>query len=322
MDVVIRITNHEENPKKAIQSVINNAQLFKNIHIICPFYDGNTLPFEEYEAMRFSLSESGIKIYLCAELDANKLSDELVVELSPYTIIKTGGFDELTKIHKELQRTDNTTVTQFGICPTIYVPEQDVIPDLLDSILGYGFFLVTLFIDVLWRIYYRDKYYIHTDVKATRICAMGTQKFLPKVDGFITKFWNRLQLPTSSVASSMVVPLRNMRGFKFARWNLNLHPKQRIGFWMVTFVLVYFWVSYPWWNFFSVFQYVHRPFFHPLWLTLYIMITSMMYISTAYYTNIPHQFLLCMLHPIYFALYPIFWVYSKLYRPIPTIKTD
>jgi len=316
MDGIIRISNHAENPTNAIQSVINNSSHFKKLHIVCPFYDKNVLPFENYNEVKEQLQEAGVDIILCTSLNMDKLGNELSLEIPPYCIVKTGGFDKLAEIHKELDRTDNTSITHFGLCPQIYVPERNLVPDLLDGIFGYGFFLVTFVMDFIWRIWSRDKIYLHTDVQAVRICSMGRRKFLPQVT-FMSRIRNTTHLPVSNVNSATFIPPVN--GLSFSRWNLNMHPKQRFGLWMVTFCFLYIFMAFPWWNYIISVSYLQRPLFHPLFIALYIICTCTIYLASTYYMNIPNQFMLCMMHPIYFALYPLFFVYSKLYRPNPKL---
>ena len=324
MDGIIRLTNHGENPSKAIQSVINNSDIFKTLHIVCPFYDKNAIPFEGYDDYVHQLTLGKVAINMCTSLDTNncsKFDGSVAVEIPAFAIIRTGGFNKLGEIVQELDRTNNTTATHFGICPMLVVPEESFTQDFIDAIFGYGLYLITFYIDFIWRIYSRGKLYLHTDIRAARICSMGERKFIPRI-GYITKFRDNVQLPISGVDSTLFIPHKSIRGIKFARWNLSLHNKQRIGLWLVTFGLLYYWVAFPWWNYIDMFSYVSKSILNPLTLTLYVLNTLFLYTASTYYMSMPHQFTLCVLHPIYAAVYPLFWVYCMLYKPIPRWNKD
>lgn len=326
MDAVVKLSGHAENASNAFQSIINNHGAFNKVHLVCSYYEANVEPFKGYHDLRDELAKKGIEVNVCDSFDRDdcpEVDGDAVTEISPYCVLRGGGVAKLKKVIARLEKQKNTSAMHFGLTTTMVIPEESFRRDFWHAISGYGFLLITFYIDMWWRIYCFGKYYLESDVRTSFVCSTYNRKFIPRLSLF-TRVWNNEQVASRYAGDSAVLrPESKMRGFKLARYIVNTHNKQVFGgAWL--FVLMfgfYFWLAYPWWNHLTIpgaSQMLLRPVFGPLNLVLYLFNAGMLYMGSSYYLILPHQALLCILFPFYLTLYPLFWIYARLYRPKDT----
>jgi len=326
MDVVVRLSGHAENASNALQSVLNNHASYSHVHLVCSFYEADKEPFEGYEALRAELGNRGIKVTVCDAFDEDNCTDVKsysVVGLHPYCVLRSGGVGKITSTIGELEKQKNTQVMHCGVSTTMVIPEGAFGKDLWDALCGYGFLLITFYLDMWWRVWSRGKHYMMTDVRVDMVCSTYKRKFIPRVSRF-ARIWDNEQAPCNYGGDAAILrPEPKMRGFALARYLVNTHNKQVFGgLWMfVFFAFFYYWLAYPWWNLLAIpgaSSFLARPVLAPLNIIIYLLTTGTLYMSSSYYLILPHQGLLCALFPIYMTLYPLFWLYARLYRPKDT----
>lgn len=323
MDVVVRLTSHGEDATNALQSVINNHKHFAKVHVICSFYEKHKEPFKGFDAFVDALKGLHIEVKVVGEFQCDDTKGDCLIGVHPYCVLRSGGVTKLHKVITELEKQKNTQVMHFGITTTMIAPTTgDFMRDFLDAILGYGFLLITFYLDMWWRIWSRGKFYLSTDVCASFINSTYHRKYIPALSR-MSRLWDNEQAFSAYGEDSAVLkPEPKMRGFRLARYIVNTHNKQGTGLWLfVFFLFFYYWLAYPWWNHLTIpgaSIVLVRPVLGPLNLILYIFTVAILYMGSSYYLIVPHQGLLCLMLPFYITLYPLFWAYARLYRPRET----
>ena len=335
----MRLSGHGEDATRALLGVVNNPDAFVKLHIVCSYYENGQEPFTGFDELVADIRKAGIHVKICDDLDESNYSDfegTTSVKIHPWSLVRTGGVGKLNNAITDIERTKNTNAMHFGVSPTLVIPPgRNFATDFWQAISGHGFLMVTLYIDTWWRIYSRGKIYFSGDVQASFICSTYNRKFLPKISRF-ARIWDNEQVScTPGGNSAITIPEDRMRGFALARYTINTHNKQTWGLWIIGFMLCgYFWLAYPWWNLFAIdpnststvagstlataSNFLVRPFLGPVNLVIYLFHVTMMYLSSSYTMSIPFQAHLCLLYPIYFTLYPLVWIYARLYRPRDT----
>lgn len=303
---VIHITNFNESPRPAIQSIIANKDRFKQIHFVYPLYQSEEdSMYPEWLKEDKNLLGGGIEVFFHIALHAQALDANcIIVEIPANCEVKQGAFSKIQNIMKSADTKQNTC----ALATTTSLPYF--------SIWG-GFFVILQVIESIWnRIFERGKLIEYTDIKAYFLIKKGKVQYFPDNNGYL---FNMGTIPKVYSDGTAVLRPNNFSIFEFLMWRLHTHANLKLlGLWVLPYSINYFIFAISWPLILRGAFAFGDFYFASYVLLVWIVQVLFSYWISVHYIKCPKKLIYCLLFPLYWALFPWILVYARLTVPQKT----
>lgn len=290
--VAIRISDFRESPERAVRSVLAHKDRISELHFIHPTYrEGDELypGWLQNDAVKLG----PILVHFDATLNGANFGPQVtqVIELAPSTELCLGAFEQVKQLTKSAQIHQNHIAISTG---TIF-------RGLVNP--WYGFAVVMTVIDWIWnRTIGWNRLIQSNDIHVRFLMRKGKRAFLPE--------------PTFS----SIYP--RQYGANVARtqpdsvlWLLNTHSNLKLGWWIVLFSPIWLFLTLSWVSVVSGAIFAQSLVLGS-WVGSAWMVQSLMaHLICANYLQMPYAWVYHLLFPAYFAAFPFYLIYSRLYIP-------
>lgn len=333
-DAVISISEFGESCKPAIQSVLNNSEQFRALHIVQRGNDNGRIPlYKGWSEHLEQLKQRGLEPVWHTEFDASRvhIESELIVHIAPDVQILKGALDQL---HMD-------GYAYAGVTSSLVMGKSSAWDTFV-----LGFLPVLLLWDTLRSWFNLGCYYRTCDLRAQTL-----ERTYPRVvklsapRWWMWGIWTRirrqvyggyalLQIPDQDGTSFMLRTLQthNHLGLNIRPWLYNWayeYPSYDLnytglGVWSVfAFSIYYLACALPFW---TVFIGGYRGYFwwllvrdplHPAWITLHTVHAALASWVAKMYLRFetPYAFTLhFVLYPLYFTMFPFMVVYARWFH--------
>ena len=296
LTAVVTLTGFREDCSRAIRSLIPLKHYFKDLVIVHRGYvDDERSMYSGWVEDRESLSPVTIKIV--AQLDAVHVDGQATVEINPFCDIRQGAMDELVATLKGA----NQYQTRMGMTTSLVLDNFSVF---------YGFIMVSYVIDWFWqRVWCRGKLYQNLDVQSRRVVQVGPDRYLPSTSVWHSFIWNNVTIPRMYGGNAAITRPSFENGFQTTLWYFYNHSHYTWSWWIMPFSIV--WMTIAMAAYGLLLGNIGSMWILSVWsweiVLAYLICES--YIkcdwASAYYP----------LFPIYWILFPVVIIYSKITTP-------
>lgn len=248
VSAVIRISEFDESPEQAVQTVLENPQFFKDLHIVKFGYSTVEKLYPEWPTDLEALEKLGLSPVWHADLDLRKLETHAIVELTPDLRATDGALTALIEdMNKYGGSCDHYAVSSITFVEYAKRPTPGVV---LEALLSYGFLLVVLMMDTFRSAINLFQYHRTVDLRATfTMATYGERVRLAPNRWWMWWFFTGTCTSKRGGAACMQVPSEKDQGLQFVLRTIKTHRSLGIGLWIFGFALYYFFFAWPYWNY-------------------------------------------------------------------------
>lgn len=295
LTAVIELTGFAEDCSEAIRSLVSLKHYLKNIVIIHPAYVNDEKSMHVgWACDRVALEP--VPVTFVTRLDEVFVQGATVVEINPYCSVRQGALDTIVSASKSA----TPYQTHLGVSTSLVLDRFS---------LFYGFLIISYVVDWFWqRVWNRDKMYQFLDIRARRVVEVGGSKYLPE-SSWIWYIRNTGCIPRFYGGESAVTKPVNLHGWKLVVWYFYNHRHYRWSWWIIPFSLIWAIVSMA----------AYGLFLGNI-TSIYILTVWMWEITASYlicenYIKMDYSLLLYPLFPVFWLLFPLVIVCSKIVSP-------
>lgn len=335
VSVVIELTEDDENPNVALQSIAEIAKsgdpcLIRDVHLVqWGFRADNPLWAPGLSALR----AADVPFELHSVLDPRKLKSRALVRFEPNHCVTDGAFKRLLTQMSAAAGDWRVPVMggcdHFALGSHVWVEPDEDKPQTLfrwgDAALAYGWLLVVMVLDTLRYYLNLGAYHRNCDLTARLVSQTYPDRTLLAPHRWWL-YWAGTGIATTETggAGCMLVP-DDGKGMRFLLRIIRTHRGMGIGPWIIGFVLYYCVFSAPWWMLVLPRSYI------PMWWMEHSMdprkwewywqvLQAFHLLVVALISNnqmqVPWglQTFHILLYPFYLATAPLVFVYCRLAR--------
>lgn len=300
--IVIRISSFFECPARAVQGVILNHKMVKELHFVYPmFQDEETSMYDDWlKVDRPKLEQAGVKIHFDARLAIENFGPDIetVTEVPAECKLTLGAWQSI----RDASKRASINQTHLGLSTKT---------DLSGRFsFMYGFLIVSCLIDWFWgRIFERNKLIQHYDVRTRFVLQKGKHRHLPDENRFIWRLWNPDVIPKVFAGeTATIVPSSPDYTTRY----FSQHRHYRFGGWLLPLFLCWVIASFTWpvALYSAVTQWTWMPSMYTfaIWAIEFVLCS----LICGKYVETRANVLYYALFPFYFIMFPFVVVYSKL----------
>ncbi len=224
VSAVITISEFNESPEQAIQSVLENPQFFADLHLVKFGYSSHEVLYLGWEKDLEALGGLGLEPMWHAKLDG---------------AVKTMLEDMLYYTNRD----------HFGVSSITFIEHDDgfkVTPRVWIEALSYGFLLVILMMDTFRSMLNLLQYHRTVDLRADlTITTYPNRTRVARDRWWIWWLFTGISPSRRGGAACMQVPSQKDQGFKFVLRTVKMHSGMGLGLWIFGFLLYWFAFSWP-----------------------------------------------------------------------------
>lgn len=295
LTAVVTLTGFREDCSRAIKSLIALKHYFKDLVIVHRGYvDDERSMYAGWIEDRESLCPVAIKVV--AQLDAVHVDGQATVEINPFCDIRQGAMDELAATLKAATQYE----THLGMTTSLVLEPFSIF---------YGFIMVSYVIDWFWqRVWCRGKLYQSLDIRSRRIVQIGSDRYLPPTSWtwFIR---NSACIPRMYGGNAAITRSSFENGFQTVLWYFYNHAHYTWSWWLMPFSIV--------WATLCMAAYgLLLGNFGSIWIvSVWSWEIVLAYLICESYIKSNWSYIFYPLFPIYWILFPVVVMYSKITTP-------
>ncbi len=295
MTGVIELTGFAEDCSQAVRSLVPLKHYLKNLIIVHRAYvDDEKSMYPGWIEDKAALDP--VQVTFVARLDEVYVEGQTVVEINPYCSVRQGALDTILATVKSA----SPYQTHLGLSTSL----------VLDGFsLFYGFLIVSYVVDWFWqRVWNRDKMYQALDVRARRVVEVGGKKYIPE-SSWLWYIRNTGCIPRIYGGESVVTKPTNVKGWELVVWYFYNHRHYCWSWWIMPFSLIW-----------AILTMAAYGLFLGNLTSIYILTVWLWEITAAYlicenYIKLDLSLLLYPFFPVFWVLFPLVIVYSKITTP-------
>jgi hypothetical protein len=304
----------------AVQSVLNNANYFSDVHIVKPLgYDDSEEHYPGWREQETKLRAADITIHTHSHFDSSRLHTDFAIMVTPDTFFKTAALASIMDDIKAWPSCDNFAVASC----TIIKPKDGAARTFLSAFFSYGFLLVLLALDTWRHVLTFGQYHRTVDLRGVkRIRTYPNVTYMAPHRWWTWWVLNGICYARDSGAACQQIPHPRDQGWPFVLRTIKTHRHMSVfGLWVLGYAFYYWLFAFPWWSVFMNTQvrwmwWLHWDVTSRFWLTLALANIGFVGWISWLYMELP--FLLLPLYvftfPVWLAVSPIVFFYGRIYR--------
>lgn len=286
---VITLTDLDENPQRAIQSLLSHKKYVNDVKIVYPRYINNEQElypgwFEDREKIRYEI----IPI-----MDLKYFTDDhTIVEIPPYVDMRLGDFENLAAQSQQCSQRQ----LQFGLGTTLVSNRFSLL---------HGFLVIMAVMEwFINRFWYRGKLINRGDIWGRFIVKKGQHHRYIGCD--YSYLWNirNTEVKPKEYANASIELTPTV-----VHWLLRTNKLFDFGLWILVYIPIYIFISL---SFSGLILYTWSPWFVTgaatgIW-SLEIFIS---FLIARHYVKVPWLLMFCFTFPVYWISFPYVLLYYK-----------
>jgi hypothetical protein len=293
LGVIIRLSSFDEDPSRALDSVLDNLEHISDVTVVYPAYKNDMkIP---WSAKKNAIIEAGKAFAITPTPSHINDAAIAIVEIPPYCSVGKGAFE---MIKTQLKRSDKTN---FAISTITVLPNLSPF---------YGFLIVSIVLDWLWsRIIHRDKLYQTNDIRVRCVMQRAGRKYVAPDEHWVWRYiWNDSCAPKLYGGDMAIMrPPYARSGWGYVHWTLHFHRNYKWGTWLFVFAVPYSIIAL------CVVALVYST-AGVSWFVVsnFGVILLMAFTISGHYLETPARRIMCILTPLYLVFFPLAIVYAKV----------
>jgi hypothetical protein len=320
VSAVITISDADESPERAIQSIIENPQFFADVHLVKHGYSSQYRMYDGWADDLEMLITLGLSPVWHSKLEPSKLRTRAIVDIEPDLWVADGA---LTTLLDDIEA--NPTCDHFAVSSltTIALPDGGTPRMHLES-LSYGFLIVILVLDTLRSIGSLFQIHRTVDLRARLLTATYPNRVrVAPYRWWVWWFGTGVSTTKKAGYACIQIPAAKDQGIEFVLRTIKTHRYMGVGMWTVWYTLYYAIFAWPFWNTFLmrsnwwVAMWLLRDMRSPWWISIYVGHTALVGYITLRYLKFPRQeirLLQIVLYTFYLTASPLVFLYGRFYQ--------